>query len=47
MTLLGKAGWWLPSALARRQPRRPDEDLALPAEPELRLQPASEVPADR
>jgi RND superfamily putative drug exporter len=47
MTLLGKAGWWLPSALARRQPRRPDEDLAIPTEPELRLQPASEVPADR
>jgi RND superfamily putative drug exporter len=47
MTLLGKAGWWLPSALARRQPRRPDEDLAIPSEPELRLQPAGEVPADR
>jgi len=46
MTLLGKVGWWLPSALGR-QPRRPDEGLAIPAEPELRLQPASEVPADR
>ena len=47
MTLLGKAGWWLPRTLARRQPRRPDEDLAIPSEPELHLQPAGEVPADR
>jgi RND superfamily putative drug exporter len=47
MTLLGKAGWWLPRALARRQPRRPDEDLAIPSEPELHLQPAGEVPDDR
>jgi putative drug exporter of the RND superfamily len=47
MTLLGKAGWWLPRSLARRQPRRPSEDLAIPSEAELNLQPVDEVAADR
>jgi len=47
MTLLGKAGWWLPRSLARRQASRPVHDLAIPSEPELRLQPADEVAADR
>src|SRR6185437_13809347 len=47
MTLLGKAGWWLPRPLARRQSSRPVHDLAIPGEPELRPQPADEVAADR
>ncbi len=47
MTLLGKAGWWLPRGLARRRPCRRDEPLAIPDEPDLHLQPADEVAADR
>jgi RND superfamily putative drug exporter len=47
MTLLGKAGWWLPRGLARRQPGRSGAPLAIPSEPELRLKTADEVAADR
>ncbi|HXT91660.1 MAG TPA: MMPL family transporter [Trebonia sp.] len=47
MTLLGKAGWWLPRSLARRQPSRPAANPASSGEQELRPQPADEVTADR
>jgi RND superfamily putative drug exporter len=47
MTLLGKAGWWLPRAVARRLERCPGEDPAIPGGPRPHLQPATEVPADR
>jgi uncharacterized membrane protein YdfJ with MMPL/SSD domain len=46
MTLLGKAGWWLPRGLASRQAHR-DDVLAIPSEPELQLRPGGEVAAER
>ena len=47
MTLLGKAGWWLPRGLARRQRCRGDEPLAIPGEPEPHPQPLNEMAGDR
>jgi putative drug exporter of the RND superfamily len=45
MTLLGKAGWWLPRGLAGR--RNGERELAVPGEPEPHPQPLNEMAGDR